>query len=587
MRASARTWLALIALGCNHEATDPSAEPLALNQSAPPRAFELSLRAPVRGARLTFAADGLPPGATVTFLTSDNVGGPGSCPPQIAPACLDLANPFRRLGRAIVGPTGSATLTVLVDATFAPTQEFQAYARLGNRLYLSNSEIADTLAPTADNDADGVENADEVRDGTDPLLADTDGDGLDDGAEIAFGSDALDPDVDADGLTDSGELAASTDPNLADTDADGLDDGQEVLDVGTDPLDEDTDGDLIDDGTEVEQLGTDPLDVDTDDDGLEDGVEHIGPTDPLDPDSDDDGLDDLDEVNRGTAPNRADSDLDGLADGPEITAGTDPLDSDSDDDGVNDGDEVANGSNPLAADSDGDGADDGEEAAEGTNPLDTDTDDDGLGDNAEDGTGTNPTVADTDGGGALDGAEVASGTNPLDPADDGPGQTIGPRLLLVEVCDHATQPNARFVQIYNSGDEPANLNGWSIVRYSNGNTVGTNLALTTAGVVAPGASWVVAASSSTVNGFNFYFGAANQYNAGINGNGNDVYALALSGTIVDVYGVIGVDGVGTAWEYTDRVAKRLPTVFEPSTIWTAAEWTITAGDATAAPFDRN
>jgi ELWxxDGT repeat protein len=69
---------------------------------------------------------------------------------------------------------------------------------------------------------------------------------------------ALD-DGDQDGLADADEVVEGTDPDDPDTDADGLTDGAEVHTHGTDPLDADTDGDGYTDGEETAG-GSDPLD---------------------------------------------------------------------------------------------------------------------------------------------------------------------------------------------------------------------------------------------------------------------------------------------------------------------------------------
>ncbi|HEY8445575.1 MAG TPA: hypothetical protein VIL01_00550 [Thermomicrobiales bacterium] len=95
------------------------------------------------------------------------------------------------------------------------------------------------LVPNADEDGDGLTNADEQQRGTDPFEADTDGDGLDDGAEVN---------------------EHQTDPTNADTDGDGLEDGAEVNSAGTDPNNPDTDGDGTSDGDEALVFGTDPTD---------------------------------------------------------------------------------------------------------------------------------------------------------------------------------------------------------------------------------------------------------------------------------------------------------------------------------------
>lgn len=76
--------------------------------------------------------------------------------------------------------------------------------------------------------------------GTDPV--DTDGDGLSDANEAIQGSDPLIADTDGDGLDDLAEWNASTNPNLADTDGDGSSDLVEV-NAGTSPTDSSDGGD--------------------------------------------------------------------------------------------------------------------------------------------------------------------------------------------------------------------------------------------------------------------------------------------------------------------------------------------------------
>ncbi|MFP4601017.1 MAG: thrombospondin type 3 repeat-containing protein, partial [Persicimonas sp.] len=68
----------------------------------------------------------------------------------------------------------------------------------------------------ADTDGDGIDDGDEVDNGTDPLVADTDGDGVDDGDEVDNGTDPLVADTDGDGVADGVELDEGTDPLDAD-----------------------------------------------------------------------------------------------------------------------------------------------------------------------------------------------------------------------------------------------------------------------------------------------------------------------------------------------------------------------------------
>ncbi|MCP4856246.1 MAG: hypothetical protein GY903_17330, partial [Fuerstiella sp.] len=115
---------------------------------------------------------------------------------------------------------------------------------------------------------------------------DTDADGLPDGYEELFFPGDLTQlgagDLDSDGVSDADEYADGTDPTDADADNDGSNDGQEKA-AGTDPANPDTDGDGLLDGVETGtgtlvsngDTGTDPLAADSDGDGLSDGEELV------------------------------------------------------------------------------------------------------------------------------------------------------------------------------------------------------------------------------------------------------------------------------------------------------------------------
>ena len=91
--------------------------------------------------------------------------------------------------------------------------------------------------------------------------------------------DPLNNDTDSDGLDDGDEIEEGTSPVRFDTDGDGLSDGDEVNRYATDPLKRDTDGDWLSDFEELQEgkdgYVTDPLDSDTDDDGMIDGEESM------------------------------------------------------------------------------------------------------------------------------------------------------------------------------------------------------------------------------------------------------------------------------------------------------------------------
>ena len=268
----------------------------------------------------------------------------------------------------------------------------------------------DTASPVADDDHDGLTNAEEVSAGTNPEDADSDDDGVLDGDEPNWRDD-----TDGDGLINALDF---------DSDGDGLYDGTEL---GLDCSNADTapaahhcyaDAD-------AGATTTDPLIFDTDRGGVSDGAEDVNKNGRLD----------ANETNpilgHGADDGRAmltDGDGDGLTDAEERVFNLDPGDADTDDDGVRDGDE------PLwREDSDGDGL---------INSLDVDSDNDGLLDGTELGitqpvpatatlkgtdasrgvyvadkdpnTRTNPLVTDTDHGGVADGREDTNKNGRLD-----------------------------------------------------------------------------------------------------------------------------------------------------------------------------
>jgi hypothetical protein len=236
--------------------------------------------------------------------------------------------------------------------------------------------------------------------------ADTDGDGLPDmyeqtiidadpGDAVATLADVMGTgvspavtDFDDDGLNDADEYNELTNPLDPDSDNDGLHDGPEVNGTNnlgashgfgpTDPLEEDSDSDTLLDSAEIagtDNVGTphgfgatNPNDAFSDADSLNDAWEIQNTLNPNDASGDNgdggdpdlDGLHNLGEFNNFADPNNPDTDGDHLKDGPEV-AGTDnndlshgfgptlPNDADSDNDGFDDWIEVSLASNPNSA----------------------------------------------------------------------------------------------------------------------------------------------------------------------------------------------------------------------------------------------
>jgi len=137
---------------------------------------------------------------------------------------------------SIVGMNGSASLLgsriltpavpLIKDDDLNPIGGFAREIRIGDRLtVLRNATdpvptttvvvdgvIADLTIPESnlseDHDGDGLSSADEIRDGTDPLVFDTDRDGLSDRFDRELGFDPNDPDSDDDGVADGAATSA-------------------------------------------------------------------------------------------------------------------------------------------------------------------------------------------------------------------------------------------------------------------------------------------------------------------------------------------------------------------------------------------
>ena len=63
--------------------------------------------------------------------------------------------------------------------------------------------------------------------------------------------------------------------------------------------------------------------------------------------------------------------------------------------------------------------------------------------------------------------------------------------------------------------------------------------------------------ASEATSLNTYFGFSQNFTSGaLNVNGDDVVGLFQNSNLIDVFGVLGQDGTGTAWDYLDGWAYR-------------------------------
>ena len=146
------------------------------------------------------------------------------------------------------------------------------------------------------------------------------------------------------------------------------------------------------------------------------------------------------------------------------------------------------------------------------------------------------------------------------------------KLMITEIADPKNSTSARFVELYNASDFEMNLTGWELHKYTNGATTASSNTVDLTGVTVPKNEFVIIANTGYATVFSDTPTFATSY---ISGNGDDVYTLVdNTGTIVDVFGVVGVDGNGTQWEYLDGRAVRNSDIVSPNSQFTASEWTV-------------
>jgi hypothetical protein len=148
---------------------------------------------------------------------------------------------------------------------------------------------------------------------------------------------------------------------------------------------------------------------------------------------------------------------------------------------------------------------------------------------------------------------------------------IIPKVLLTEIADPQNNSMARFVELYNAGADPIDLEGWSLHKYLNGSSVVSGTALLLSGVL-PSKSFLILANTSFASVFGFAPDIGSSY---ISGTGDDVYELVDANQKVhDVFGHRGLDGSNTGWEYTDGKAIRKVEITQPNVVFELSEWTV-------------
>ena len=132
------------------------------------------------------------------------------------------------------------------------------------------------------------------------------------------------------------------------------------------------------------------------------------------------------------------------------------------------------------------------------------------------------------------------------------------------------------IEFYVLTDIP-NLNQYRFSNFNNGSTTPTStFTFPNISVTAGTRIWV----ATEIPNFTAFFGFPPNYTSNaINVNGNDAIRLFFGTQILDEFGVVGVDGTGQPWEYTDGWAYRVNNTGPDGSVFTLANWTFSGIDA--------
>ena len=150
------------------------------------------------------------------------------------------------------------------------------------------------------------------------------------------------------------------------------------------------------------------------------------------------------------------------------------------------------------------------------------------------------------------------------------------KVFFSELADPNNNAGARFVELYNSDSQSLDLNGWTIQRYTNANTEVSSTIDLSGMVIGSGGTLVISPNASEfekVYGFPPDLGVGTNSPADSNGDDN-LQLVDPFGTIIDVFGVVGVDGSGTNHEFEDGRAFRNVQISSGNPNYTFSEWTI-------------
>ncbi len=184
--------------------------------------------------------------------------------------------------------------------------------------------------------------------------------------------------------------------------------------------------------------------------------------------------------------------------------------------------------------------------------------------------------------------DAAPGQPDAEPIDAAPPDAAPAveALLITEIVDaDLTGGVPKFVELTNLGTVSLDLSEFSLGVFSNGSfTLSGGSSNVLSGTLGAGESFVVSFETGDAPGSSTFrtvygFDADDlSYNAIINGNDTVVlFRGAATGNgsdavVEDIYGVIGTNGSGQAWEYLDGFATRRTNISDASPSFVDAEW---------------
>lgn len=149
-------------------------------------------------------------------------------------------------------------------------------------------------------------------------------------------------------------------------------------------------------------------------------------------------------------------------------------------------------------------------------------------------------------------------------------------IFFSELADPENNTKARFVELYNASTVPLSLKGWKIYRYTNASLeVSSSLDLSDY-TINPQSTLVISPDADeflTVYGFIPDVPAGTNSPADSNGDDN-LQLVDPFGTLIDAFGIVGVDGSGTNHEFEDGRAIRKIEVSKANDRYSYTEWLV-------------